>query len=192
MEKINEFNELLYDWIIPRLFNELYELESFEKTDEVEVELVKEPKDKDFYYINAKVNLIASLDDPKFSSFKDKSFHLDNYCFDSNPENHLFWTLLNDDKIKKVWFTGMLTHGQSDFVINYIDPVSNTVRSYYPDFLVQLEDGSYTIIEVKGDNMIDDVVVKAKADYAHQLAVASNMSYLMLKGSDVINGAGLN
>jgi len=40
--------------------------------------------------------------------------------------------------------------------------------------------------------MIDDEVVKAKADYAHQLAVASNMNYLMLKGSDVLNGAGLN
>lgn len=191
VSKVNEFNELLYDWIIPKLFNELYELESYEKAEEVEVELVKEPKDKDFYSINARVDLLASMDDPKYASFKEKSFHLDHYCFDSKPENHLFWTLLNDDKIKKVWFTGMLTHGQSEFVINYIDPVSNTVRSYYPDFLVQLEDGSYTIVEVKGDNMIDDEVVKAKADYATQLATVNDMKYQMIKGTDAMKGMGI-
>ncbi len=188
---VNEFNELLYDWIIPKLFKEFYEIETFEKLDEIEIELVKEPKDGDCYRINAKMNLLASMYDSKFTSFKDKSFHLDNYCFDSNPENNLFWTLLHDNSINKVWFTGMLTHGQSDFVINYIDPISHTVRSYYPDFLVLLNDDSYLIIEVKGDNMIDDEVVKAKADYATQLASASNMSYKMIKGTDAMNGVGI-
>ena len=85
----------------------------------------------------------------------------------------------------------MLTHGQSDFVINYIDPISHTVRSYYPDFLVLLNDGSYQIIEVKGDNMIDDDIVKAKADYATQLASASNMTYKMIKGSEAMEGVGV-
>lgn len=60
----------------------------------------------------------------------------------------------------------MLTHGQSDFVIHYVDPESHTVRSYYPDFLVQKTDGSYVIVEVKGDNLVNDAVVKAKAAYA--------------------------
>jgi hypothetical protein len=86
----------------------------------------------------------------------------------------------------------MLTHGQSDFVINYIDPISHTVRGYYPDFLVLLNDGSYLILEVKGDNMIDDEIVKAKADYATQLAVASNMTYKMIKGTDAMNGVGIS
>ena len=80
----------------------------------------------------------------------------------------------------------MLTQGQTEFVINYIDPVSHTVRSYYPDFLVLYKDGSYKIVEVKGDHMIDDEVVQAKADYATQFASASNMSYQMIKGSDII------
>jgi len=191
-EAVNNFNELLYDWIIPRLFNELYELEAFEKLDEIEIELVKEPKDGDCYRVKANKALLASLHDPKFSGFKDKSFHLDNYCFDSKPENHLFWTLLHDKKIDKVWFTGMLTHGQTEFVVNYIDPSSHTVRSYYPDFLVLLNDGSYVIVEVKGDNMIENDVVLAKSDYAHQLAVASKMSYLMVKGSDAMNGVGIS
>jgi type III restriction enzyme len=191
VKQVNDYNELLYDWIIPHLFNELYEIESFEKLDEIEIELVKEPKDGDCYKINANKALLASLSNPKFAEFKEKSFHLDHYCFDSKPENALFWTLLHDQTIDKVWFTGMLTHGQSDFVINYIDPVSHTVRNYYPDFLVKLNDGTYTIIEVKGDNMVDDEIVKAKADYASQLAVASNMTYKMIKGSDANNGVGI-
>lgn len=192
LSAVNEFNELLYDWIVPKLFKEFYDIETFEKLDEIEIELVKEPKEGDCYRVNAKKDLLASMYDSKFTSFKYKSFHLDNYCFDSNPENNLFWTLLHDNSINKVWFTGMLTHGQSDFVINYIDPISHTVRSYYPDFLVLLNDGSYLILEVKGDNMIDDDIVKAKADYATQLATASNMSYRMIKGTDAMNGVGIS
>lgn len=192
LNSINEFNELLYDWIIPRLFNELYEIESFEKLDEIEIELVKEPKEGDCYRVNAKKALLASVYDEKYKSFKEKSFHLDNYCFDSNPESNLFWTLLHDESVSKVWFTGMLTHGQSDFVINYIDSNSHTVRGYYPDFLVLQDDGTYVIVEVKGDNMIDDEVVKAKAEYATQLALASKMTYKMIKGSDAMKGIGIN
>lgn len=71
----------------------------------------------------------------------------------------------------------MLTAGQTDFVINYIDPESNSVRSYYPDFLIQKKDGSYVIIEVKGDHMIDDAVVQAKKEYAQQIASSSKMEY---------------
>ena len=192
LQIVNDFNETLYDWIIPHLFNELFDIESFEKLDEIEIELVKEPKNGDCYFVNAKPDLIASVHSEHFNSFKSKSFHLDNYCFDSHPENHLFWTLLHDQSIEKVWFTGMLTHGQTDFVINYIDPNSHTVRSYYPDFLIQKTDGSFVIVEVKGDNMIDDEVVKAKAEYARQLASASNMTYKMIKGSQATNGLGID
>ncbi|MDP4210457.1 MAG: UvrD-helicase domain-containing protein [Bacteroidota bacterium] len=122
----------------------------------------------------------------------EKSFHLDHYCFDSHPEQKMFRTLLADDKVEKVWFTGMLTHGQTDFVIPYIDHESHTLRSYYPDFLVQLTDGSYIILEVKGDNMIDDSVVKSKQEYASQLAIASQMKYQIIKGSDAMKGITIN
>ncbi len=39
----NEFNELLYDEIIPRLFRQLYDLDESQQTDEYEVELIKLP-----------------------------------------------------------------------------------------------------------------------------------------------------
>lgn len=184
---VNNYNEVLYDWVIPRLFNAFYSIDSFNKEEEEEIELVKEPKEG-FYRMKAKAELIANINDPSFKDYRSKSFHLDNYCFDSNPESYMFSSLLKDEEIEKVWFTGMLTHGQSDFLIRYIDPESHTVRSYYPDFLVKVktDDGSekYVIVEVKGDNKIDDEVVKAKADYASQLAGASGMVYKIIKGSE--------
>ena len=78
----------------------------------------------------------------------------------------------------------MLTHGQSDFYIQYIDPESHTVRSYYPDFLFQKEDGTYVIVEVKADFQVDDPVVLAKKEFAEQIAAASGMTYSVIKGSD--------
>ena len=82
----------------------------------------------------------------------------------------------------------MLTHGQSEFYIQYIDPESHTIRSYYPDFLMQKKDGTYTIVEVKGDNKIDDPIVLAKKAFAHQMAEASMMRYRVIKGSDAGSG----
>lgn len=81
----------------------------------------------------------------------------------------------------------MLTHGQSEFYIQYIDPESHALRSYYPDFLIEQEDGSYLILEVKGDNKIDDPVVQAKKDFAQQMAVVNGMRYEMIKGTDAEN-----
>ncbi|MGR6544840.1 DEAD/DEAH box helicase family protein [Paenibacillus tundrae] len=181
----NEFNELLYDWIIPRLFKEFFELEAYEKNVEEEIELVKEPKDE-CYRVTAKPDLV--LDRSLAEKYAEKSFHLDTYCFDSSPEKILFWNLLKSGQVKKVYFTGMLTHGQSDFYIQYIDPESHTVRSYYPDFVLQKDDDSWVIVEVKGDNKIEDPIVQAKKEYASQLAGASGMKYQVILGSEASAG----
>lgn len=121
-----------------------------------------------------------------------KSFHLDTYCFDSKPERELFWSLLRNGKVQKLYFTGMLTHGQSEFFVQYIDPGSHTIRSYYPDFLFQKENGTYVIVEVKGDDKIEDPIVLAKKEFAEQIAGASGMTYRMIKGSDAIEGRFIN
>ncbi len=90
--------------------------------------------------------------------------------------------------MKKIYVTGMLTHGQSDSLIQYIDPDSRTVRSYYPDFVFvreELDGGEkYVIVEVKAYNQIDGAVVQAKKDFAHQIAVASGMEYRIIKSTD--------
>ncbi len=186
LARVNEFNELLYDWVIPHLFREMYEIEPKEEYEEYEVELVKLPE-RGFYEMSALTALVVKKKDTTEELAK-KSFHLDTYCFDSEPERNLFWNLLKDNKVSKLYFTGMLTHGQSDFFIHYIDPESHTPRSYYPDFLFQRTDGSYVIVEVKGDNKIDDPVVQAKKEFAEQMAVASGMTYKTIKGSDAAKG----
>ncbi|MAB41903.1 MAG: type III restriction endonuclease [Pseudomonadales bacterium] len=187
----NEFNELLYDEIIPRLFRLLFELDEYEKREEYEVDLIKMPPNG-YYEVSAEKDKIVRMENTQIKdNERAKSFHLDTYCFDSGSENWLFWDLLREQRVRKIYFTGMLTHGQSDFFIQYIDPDSRTVRSYYPDFIFQREepDGSlkYVIVEVKADNQIEDAVVQAKKDFAQQIAVASGMEYRILKSSDADN-----
>ena len=182
LQHVNAFNELLYDEIIPRLFNALYDLKEFEHHEPEEIELVKEPEDG-YYKVRANPDLVAEDTDTEWSDYEHKSFHLDTYAFDSQPERTLFWSLLREGRVKKVYFTGMLTHGQSDFYIQYIDPDSYAVRRYYPDFLMQKDDDSWVIVEVKGDNKIDDNVVLAKAAATEQRANASDMSYKIIEGS---------
>ena len=184
----NKFNELLYDEIIPRLFRQLYNLKESQQIEEHEVELIKKPPNG-YYEVSAEEDKIVRMDDPGIKDEeRTKSFHLDTYCFDSGSEKWLFWDLLRERQVKKIYFTGMLTHGQSDFFIQYIDPDSHTVRSYYPDFIFQRvgSDGSlrYVIVEVKADNRIENAVVQAKKDFARQIAVASGMEYRILKSSD--------
>jgi len=185
----NEFNELLYDEIIPRLFRLLFDLDESQQTEEHEVDLIKLPPNG-YYEVTAAKDKIVRMTDVKDDE-RDKSFHLDTYCFDSGSENKLFWDLLREQRVKKIYFTGMLTHGQSDFFIQYIDPDSRTVRSYYPDFVFLREepDGTekYVIVEVKADNQIDDAVVQAKKDFASQIAIASGMEYRIIKSTDADN-----
>lgn len=188
VEVVNEFNELLYDEIIPRLFRLLFDLDESQQTEEHEVDLIKIPS-SGYYEMSAAKDKIVRREDEKINDDeREKSFHLDTYCFDSGSENWLFWDLLREQRVKKIYFTGMLTHGQSDFFIQYIDPDSRTVRSYYPDFIFLREepDGTekYVIVEVKADNQVEDAVVQAKKDFANQIAVASGMEYRLMKSSD--------
>ncbi|MBO1626153.1 TnsA endonuclease N-terminal domain-containing protein [Bacillus arachidis] len=187
LEYVNTYNELLFDCIIPKLFGEIYALESYEKKETKEINLVKEPEEG-FYKVTSNPKLVVEINDDTFKDFIHKSFHLDTYCFDSNPERQFFEEIIRHEDIKKVYFTGMLTHGQSDFYIQYIDPDSNTVRSYYPDFLIEKNDGEMLIVEVKGDNKIDDPIVKAKEKAAKEIANASEMYYRIISGSQVMKG----
>ncbi|MDR5659977.1 TnsA endonuclease N-terminal domain-containing protein [Serpentinicella sp. ANB-PHB4] len=187
VEAVNQYNELLYDWIVPKIIESIYELKDFENQEEEEIELVKNPK-AGHYIIHANPELVVSKDDRAAKAYAHKSFHLDTYCFDSRAESKLFWNLLRSELIEEVYFTGMLTHGQTDFYIQYIDPETRSVRSYYPDFYVKRTDGQYYIVEVKGDNQIEDPVVKAKAEAAAQLATVSAMKYEVIKSTDIEKG----
>ena len=162
LEKVNQYNDILYDIIVPKIFNTLYEVKSETESLERDVLLLKEPKDSGYYEFSSNPEMVVKESDNDVEKYKSKSFHADTYCFDSNPEKRFFYQYLKSNKVKNIYFTGMFTSNQSDFYIQYIDPDTNRLRRYYPDFIAKMEDGSYQIIEVKGDNKIDDIVVKAR------------------------------
>ena len=183
VKKVNKFNEILYDWIIPRLFKEFWTIKEFEHSEDVTVSLVEEPSEG-YFRIKAKPDLVVSIKDKMVNDKKGSSFHLDTYCFDSRPEMKFFLNfLLNNKEVDEIYFTGMLTHGQSKFMFHYIDPETNIVRNYYPDFLVKFKQGYYKVYEVKADGMIEDAVVQAKKDFAEKELRSSNIQYEMIAAS---------
>lgn len=181
---VNRHNEILDDIIIPTLFHTLYEVKSKQKIEDVDVVLLREPKKAEYYEFFAKDELVVSKERNSFTQEEiKKTFHADTYCFDSRPELECFKQYVSSDKVKEIYFTGMFTANQGDLSVHYYDPESKRVRQYYPDFLALMEDGSYQLIEVKGDNMIDDAVVKAKAEAAEEMSVASGMKYKIYPSS---------
>lgn len=187
LEAVNKYNEILNDVIVPGVFHALYEVKSELHTEDKELVLLKEPKDAGYYEFSANDELVITNQYKALTPEQiAKSFHADTYCFDSKPEKECFLQYITNSKIKEVYFTGMFTANQGDLFVQYYDPESGRIRHYYPDFLAKLEDGSYQLIEVKGDNKIDDTVVKAKAAAAQEMAVASGIEYKMYAGSEIM------
>lgn len=178
---VNEFNELLYDKIIPILFTALYDITSYEQKEEHEIELVKTPE-LGFFTVHGDPQKTEMFNDwlTNKQEEADKSFHLDTYCFDSFSEQYFFTNVISQEDVKEVYFTGMLTHGQSDFFINYIDPETYAVRSYYPDFLILTKNNEWLVVEVKANVDIDDPVVLAKQTFAKKMLNDNNIQYMLV------------
>ena len=180
LDFVNKYNDILYDIIIPVIFNALYSIEVVPHTEDVELTLLREPKDGGYYEFKGKDGLIVYKDKNTFKQeWIDKTFHADTYCFDSEPERQCFLQYIESEKVQEVYFTGMFTANQGDLGIQYYDPESERIRKYYPDFFAKMSDGTYQLIEVKADHMIDDTVVRAKKDAAEEMAIASKMEYIM-------------
>lgn len=204
LEKVNYSNAILYDWIIPRLFGQIYKIDYVEgKKREVVKWLSKDPPPspdgtEGCYELSFDDDLYVDEHDAKFCEYNQssndsahakKSFNLSGYGFDSGSEKDFFVrNLFDNSAIRHIWFTGMLTNGQSDFYVHYIDPELHTLRSYYPDFLVELDDGSFYIVEIKGENLIDKASTQAKIQYARQMYSASGLEYVFIpsKYADMI------
>lgn len=188
LNAVNRYNAVLDDYIVPGVFHALFEIVAEQKTEDKELVLLREPKDAGYYEFSAQDDLVITNRYPGFTPEQiKKSFHADTYCFDSLPEKECFMQYITSGKVKEVYFTGMFTSNQGDLYVHYYDPESGRIRQYYPDFLAKMDDGSYQLIEVKGDNKIDDTVVKAKQAAAEEMAIASGIKYLMYAGSQIVN-----
>lgn len=184
---VNRYNAVLDDIIIPTIFHALFDVTAIQKTEDRDVVLLREPKDAAYYEFSAKDDLVITNKYPGFTPDEVlKSFHADTYCFDSLPEKECFFQYIKSDKVQEVYFTGMFTSNQGDLSVYYYDPESGRIRQYYPDFLAKMKDGTYQLIEVKGDNKIDDVVVQAKKEAALEIAAASGIKYEMYAGSTIM------
>lgn len=187
LEYVNSYNQIIDDVIVPAIFNHLYEVNVSTETIPVEISLLKKPKDSEWYNFTASPNLVVQQHDVEYDDLLVESFHADTYCFDSKPEKELFDQLVfSDSGISEVYFTGMFTGGQSGLAIQYVDPVSHVVRNYYPDFFVKRNNDKIELIEVKGDNKIDDATVRAKAAAAREIADASNIEYGIIAGNFIM------
>lgn len=184
---VNRYNAVLDDIIIPTIFHALFDVTAIQKTEDRDVVLLREPKDAAYYEFSAKDDLVITNKYPGFTPDEVlKSFHADTYCFDSLPEKECFFQYIKSDKVQEVYFTGMFTSNQGDLSVYYYDPESGRIRQYYPDFLAKMKDGTYQLIEVKGDNKIDDVVVQAKKEAALEMAAASGIKYEKYAGSTIM------
>lgn len=193
LEYVNKYNEILHDELIPKVFRLLFEVKSEVKETEETILLLKKPKDKDYYEMRGDPLLVIEKDDDRSgikTIDKDKSFHADTYIFDSKAEKELFYQYISNSTIKKVYFTGMFTSEQSGLRIQYFDPDAKRLRYYYPDFFAELEDGKYQVIEVKGDDKLEDPVVLAKKAAAEEFTASTNnsvnMEYVFYPASQIM------
>ncbi|HAE23095.1 MAG TPA: hypothetical protein DCG47_12335 [Spirochaetaceae bacterium] len=56
------------------------------------------------------------------------------------------------------------------------------MQTSYPDFLIELEDGSFLIVEIKDEHLLDDPITLTKEEYAEKMAAASKMVYRVIQG----------
>lgn len=183
----NTYKQVIHEILIPKIFNHKFKISKSQIIEDNEVTLLKFPQEKNYYKFSGKPELVVVDSDKRLEDYKTKSFHADTYIFDSKPERELFLQYLENDTVEEIFFTGMFTSKQGDFYIQYIDPEMNTLRSYFPDFVVKKKDGSREIIEVKGDNKKDDPIVLAKKAATEEQVGQSGYSYRMILGSEIMN-----
>lgn len=187
LELVNTYNATLYCELIPKLFNIFYTVEQFNKPETETITLVEVPKVGNSYQVSGDPDKVVMFNEVA-EDLQQRTLHVAPYIFDSQPELDFYREalhLVQEGLFKEVYFMGMLTHGQTRFFLQYVDPDTEALRSYYPDFLLRKKDDSWIIVEVKADFMLDDAIVRAKGEVARQMAESNRFRYCMIPSTQV-------
>jgi hypothetical protein len=77
LDTVNQYNDVLYDLVIPGIFDALFEVTSAIKSEDRELVLLREPKDRGFYDFSARPELVVKQSDERVENLWRKSFHAD-------------------------------------------------------------------------------------------------------------------
>lgn len=76
--------------------------------------------------------------------------------------------------------------------IKYYNPVEKRYRRYIPDFLLEMDDGSRILIEIKPNDLISGSIVLAKVEAARKYCRRRRYWYMMLTEYDIFSDGNLN
>jgi len=181
LDYVNRENTLLYEVVIPRIQDALFEYQEESGSTEEEVALAR----------NFPIERCISEDQEGLimtpDGGRDKSYHLDHYIFDSGEERKLFETLLTHERVEEIYFTGGITDpAHNEFYVEYYDEQAGRWRKFFPDFFLRLADDGWMVIEVKREDQIEHPNVKAKDTAARRVFEALNGIFYHVKPDDEI------
>ena len=108
LDYVNKHNMIIWDVIVPVVFAYYYNVTYKTESESKLVPLIKDVSD-DKMLFKVKEELLININDIDIRKWKEKSFHVDQYCFDSKPELEFFLQFIKSEKVKEIYFTGMFT-----------------------------------------------------------------------------------
>jgi len=100
-------------------------------------------------------------------------------------------SIAGECKFRSSWEEKYMRHLDSDpnvstwsyekLIIEYLsNKKTGKIRKYYPDFLVELKDGTRLVIEIKQHRKLDNAIVKKKIAAAEEWCSAHSATYKVL------------
>ena len=103
--RVNQYNELLWDHVIPALFKCFHDVTPTSSLEEVTLSLAPVDRDEPWVF-HAKPELVVDRLAPEFNGVQDiidKTFHVEPYCFDSRSEQTAFFDLVKHGRVKQIY-----------------------------------------------------------------------------------------
>jgi hypothetical protein len=126
-------------------------------------------------------DFFVSESDPLYAPYNQregckKSFHLSEYIFISNSKKLFFdVNLFYGASIAHIWYTAS---SAADFFAPYRDSDGGMLCFYRPDFVIEMKDGCFYIVEITDGRTANDRIVQAKKRYIEKNNISPNGMHL--------------